>query len=94
MAGTRLSLVNSGDLPPQIKTGGSVQRRWWAVGGDRVELRKAGSGWAAKVRRADWDGESLEVDGLFGDESEAVAWCKKMAEALAEDQADEDGPPV
>jgi hypothetical protein len=94
MAGIRLSLINGGDLPPGIKTGGSGQRRWWVVGGDRVEMWQAGSGWAAKVWRAGWDGVPLEVDGLFGDESEAVAWCKKMAEALAEDQEDEDSPPA
>jgi hypothetical protein len=92
MAGRRPHSINGGDLPPRIKTGASCQWRWWAVGSDRVELRPANSGWAARVRRADWDGVPLDVDGHFGTESEAVAWCEKMAEVLADDLDDEEDP--
>jgi hypothetical protein len=94
MVGIRPSLINDSDLSSRIKTGVSGRTRWWAVGGDRVELRRPGSGWAVRVRRADWNGVPLDVDGHFGTESEAVAWCEKMANVLAEDQEDEDGPPA
>jgi hypothetical protein len=54
-------------------------RRVWKVGGDAVELVPEGSGWAARVRRADWGGTPLVLDGHFAARADAVAWCRKMA---------------
>ena len=74
---------------PRIEAGGSADRRWWKVGSDRVELARAATGWTARVLRAGWGGVPLDVDGHFGEEAEAVAWCHRMALVLAHDLADE-----
>jgi hypothetical protein len=66
--------------------------RRWLVGPDRVELMGEGKRWSARVVRSHWDEAGLVVDGRFGDEAEAIAWCKKMAEVLADDLDDEGDP--
>jgi hypothetical protein len=63
----------------------------WQVGGDRVDLAREPGGWVARVSRAVWCGKQLVVDGQFADEAEAVAWCERMAEALAADLRDGSG---
>jgi hypothetical protein len=79
----------SNDPSSRIEAGGSGRQRWWAVGGDRMELPPVGAFWTARVRREGWGDMAFEVDGRFGDEVEAVAWCEKMAEVLADDLDDE-----
>jgi hypothetical protein len=54
-----------------------------------VELEPVASGWTARVRRAGWDGVSLEVNGRFVDGAEAIAWCEKMAAMLVREHADD-----
>jgi hypothetical protein len=79
--------------PPRIGAGCEGDLRWWRVGGDRVELSPGPSGWTARVWRADWGGTPLDLGGHFAGEAEALAWCRRMAEVLARDLADEgDGP--
>jgi hypothetical protein len=74
---------------PRIEAGRSGGRRWWEVAGDRVELEPAPTGWTARVRRGAWDGVPLEVNGRFGIEAEAVAWCEKMAAMLVREHEDD-----
>jgi hypothetical protein len=90
-------LVNnqSGDYLPHdadttIEPGEFGRHRWWRVGTDRVELSPSASGWDVRVQQRGWDDVTLKVDGHFGDEAEAIAWCEKMAEVLARDLADDD----
>jgi hypothetical protein len=82
--------------PRRIEAGRSGERHWWRVGGGRIDLSPGPAGWVASVRRADWDGQELVVDGpLFPDEADAIAWCRRMAEVLRSDlEDDEDGPPT
>jgi hypothetical protein len=68
----------------------SVRR--WLVRPDRVELMVEDKRWSARVVRSRWGGANLVVDGRFGDEAEAIAWCEKMAKVLAADLEDENGP--
>jgi hypothetical protein len=89
-----MSSDNLSDLPPdrpspRIESGRSGDRRWWKVAGDRVELEPVASGWTARVRREDWDGVSLEVNGRFDDEAKAVSWCEKMAGVLLRELEEE-----
>jgi hypothetical protein len=74
---------------PRFKAGRQGERRWWEIGADRVELRPVRAGWHARVHRAGWGGLPLDLDGQFANESEAVAWCQRMADVLARD-ADDD----
>jgi hypothetical protein len=71
-----------GKPSPRIESGRSGERRWWKVAGDRVELEPVATGWTVVVRREDWDGVSMVVNGRFDDEARAVAWCEKMAGVL------------
>jgi hypothetical protein len=40
------------------------------------------------------DGTALELRDHFAGEAEALAWCRRMAEVLADDREDEGEPPV
>jgi hypothetical protein len=83
-----------GGRPRRVESGRTGDRHWWRVGGDRIDLSLAVTGWVARVRRADWDGQEFVVDGpLFPDEADAIAWCRRMAEVLRSDLEDDDGLP-
>ena len=81
---------------PRIQSGRDDDRKWWRVGADSVELSPTSNGLHAQVRRADWGGLPLDLDGQFADEAEALAWCERMADVLArdaeDDLAEEHGP--
>jgi hypothetical protein len=74
----------------ESRQSGRTGRHLWRVGGDTVELSPDGAGWAARVRRAAWGGTPLVIDGHFDAEAQALAWCRRMAQVLAED-LEEDG---
>ena len=77
-------------MGPDDKCQAPDDRTTWEVGGNRIELLRAEpGGWTARVRRGNWDGDPLVVDGVFATRDEAVAWCEKMAAAFARDMADE-----
>ena len=84
------------NLATRVQSGRHGERRWWRVGADCVELSTTTTGWDARVRRADWGGLPLDLNGHFADEAEALAWCERMADVLArdaeDDLADEHGP--
>ncbi len=71
------------------KAGRTRAVRRWLVGPDRIELTGEGGRWSARVARAGWGGAGLDVDGVFGDEAGAIAWCETMAEVLAGDAEDD-----
>ncbi|WP_435012000.1 hypothetical protein P12x_006115 (plasmid) [Tundrisphaera lichenicola] len=72
------------------EVGRSGRRRWWRVGGDRVEMMPEGAGFTARVWRDGWGPEPLVLDGHFAGEAQAKAWCEAMARVLAGDLEDED----
>jgi hypothetical protein len=86
--------VSTPSSVPRIQSGRDGDREWWQVGTDRVELSPAADGWHTQVQRADWDGKPLDLGGQFADKAVALAWCERMAEALAGDQDDEDSLPA
>jgi hypothetical protein len=90
MASKTPSKANDDDLYRRIEVGRLGKRRWWKVGGDRVELFPVDLAWIARVWRKGWGEVPLELGGVFGDEAEALAWCVKMAETLVRDHDDED----
>jgi hypothetical protein len=74
---------------PAVETGREGASLRWRVGDRRVEMSPTGAGWEARVRAPYWGGQTLRVDGVFGGESEARAWCERMAAVFAADAGDE-----
>jgi hypothetical protein len=71
---------------PPIIAGRAGAALYWHVGDYFLTAYPSAMGWEARVRdrRA---GTELLLDGLFAAESDAVAWCRRMAAVFAEDQA-------
>jgi hypothetical protein len=54
-----------------------------------VESFPVASGWGARVWRVGWGGVSMEMGEVSGDKAGGIAWCERMAEALARDREDD-----
>jgi hypothetical protein len=87
--GEQGDISGNGASQRPTESGRAGRLRRWRVGEDRVELAPDGPGWTAQVHQGSWGGLALTIDGHFGSEAEALAWCCQMAGVLARDQADE-----